>query len=268
MNVREAVDAILTACAVEPISNTCDRLIAGRWEAEVTGIATTFMATPAVIREAAARGANLILTHEPTFFTHADGLDWLQNDEVYRRKQALIAETGMNIWRFHDHIHSMTPDLIFAGVLRDLGWESARALVPGNPFLYQIPPTSVSALAALLKERLGVEMVRVVGNLEARVEKVGLLIGGGSLGLGSDTMPMELIREHDLDVIVAGEILEWTLCAYVRDAAQLGLSRALIVAGHNRTEEAGMKHLPEWLATVLPGVRAFFVEAGDPYVYW
>jgi putative NIF3 family GTP cyclohydrolase 1 type 2 len=78
---------------------------------------------------------------------------------------------------------------------------------------------------------------------------------------------MELMHSHDLDVIVAGEILEWTLCAYVRDAAQLGLNKALIVAGHNRTEEAGMKHLPGWLSTVLPGLPVFFVEAGDPYHY-
>jgi hypothetical protein len=80
-------------------------------------------------------------------------------------------------------------------------------------------------------------------------------------------MPMELMHSRDLDVIVAGEILEWTLCAYVRDAAQLGLNKALIVAGHNRTEEAGMKHLPDWLSTFLPGLPVFFVEAGDPYQY-
>lgn len=265
MKVREAVNMILDACLIERIENTCDRLITGDWEAEVTGIATTFMATPEVLRTAAARGANLVITHEPTFFTHTDGLDWLQDDEVYRRKQALIEELGMNIWRFHDHIHSMTPDLIFAGVKRDLGWEAYGS--PVDPFSYTIPTTTVTALAQLLKERLGIEVVRVVGDAAARVEKVGLLIGGGSLGLGSDTMPMELMRAHDLDVVVAGEILEWTLCAYVRDAAQLGLHKALIVAGHNRTEEAGMKHLPEWLARVLPGVPAFFVEAGDPYQY-
>jgi putative NIF3 family GTP cyclohydrolase 1 type 2 len=265
MNVQSVVDSILSACAIERIAQTCDQLITGSWDAEVTGIATTFMATPDVIRAAAARGANLIITHEPTFFTHADGLDWLAGDEVYRRKLALIEETRMNIWRFHDHIHSMSPDLIFAGVQRDLGWEAYAD--PQNVFLYTIPPTSVPALAALLKERLGIECVRIVGSTAATIEKVGLFIGGGSLGLGSDTMPMEMMRQLDMDAIVAGEILEWTLCAYIRDAAQLGLEKTLLVAGHNRTEEAGMKHLPEWLATFLPGIPVFFVEAGDPYTY-
>lgn len=265
MKVKEVVDAILNACAIERITHTCDQLITGDWEAEVTGIATTFMATADVIRQAAERGANLIITHEPTFFTHDDGRGWLQDDEVYRRKLALITGTGVNIWRFHDHIHSMNPDLIFAGVERDLGWHGCAD--PNDRFLYTIPATTVPALASLLKERLEIDTVRVIGDANAPVTKVGLLIGGGSLGLGSDTMPMELMRSRDLDVIVAGEILEWTLSAYVRDAAQLGLKKAVIVAGHNRTEEAGMKHLPEWLSSFLPGVPVFFVEAGDPYQY-
>lgn len=265
MKVKAVVDAIIKACAVERLVETCDQLITGDMNAEVTGIATTFMATPEVIRAAADGGANLIITHEPTFFTHNDSREWLAGDEVYHRKLALIRELGMNIWRFHDHAHFTKPDLIFAGMQRDLGWETY--VDPTDPFLYTIPPTTVPALAGHLKERLGIQTVRVVGNAAVQVRKVGLLIGGGSLGLGSDTMPMELMRERDLDVIVAGEILEWTLCAYVRDAAQLGLQKALIVAGHNRTEEAGMKHLPEWLSRVLPGVPAFFVEAGDPYNY-
>jgi putative NIF3 family GTP cyclohydrolase 1 type 2 len=265
MKVQEVVDAILTACAIERISKTCDQLITGAWETEVTGIAATFMATPEVIRKAAERGANLIITHEPTFFTHADGRDWLEGDEVYQRKLSLISGLGMNIWRFHDHIHTMNPDLIFAGVEHNLGWELYHD--PSNVFLYTIPTTTIPALTRLLKERLGIQMVRVIGNTEAQVKNVGLLVGGGSLGLGSETMPMELMRKHDLDVIVAGEILEWTLCAYVRDAAQLGLNKALIVAGHNRTEEAVMQHLPEWLSTVLPGLSISFVEAGDPYHY-
>jgi putative NIF3 family GTP cyclohydrolase 1 type 2 len=243
--------------------NTCGSLISGDLEAEVKGIATTFMATPRVIREAAAREANLIITHEPTFFNHADRRDWLHDDEVYQRKQALIDALSMNIWRFHDHMHAMNPDLIYRGVIRALQWEAYAD--PFDRFLYTLPPITVPKLAKLLTERLQIEAVRVVGNREARVEKVGLFVGGYSLGLGSEVMPMEFMRRHQLDVIIAGESLEWTLCAYVRDAAQLGLNRAMIVAGHNRTEEAGMKYLTEWLTTVLPGIRMFFVESGDPF---
>ena len=45
--------------------------------------------------------------------------------------------------------------------------------------------------------------------------------GGGSLGLGSEHMPMEWMREAKLDVILCGEVTEWTLPAYVRDVRSL-----------------------------------------------
>ena len=80
MNVKQVVETIVAACDTPPLTDTCDRLIAGDGEAEVTGIVTTFMATVDVIQEAIAKGANLIITHEPTYFTHADDTDWLDGD--------------------------------------------------------------------------------------------------------------------------------------------------------------------------------------------
>lgn len=265
MKVKEVIDAIITACGTGIIPDTVDLLLAGDLEAEVTSVATAFMTTPDVIREVAERGANLIISHEPIYYTDTDQLDWLQEDPVYLAKLALIKETGMNIWRFHDYSHSTFPDLIISGILRDLGWEDYGS--PTFPFIYTIPETTVSKLVKLLKKQLGNDTVRVVGDAGVKVKKVGLFIGGISSGCGADTMTMEFMQEHDLDLIIAGEILEWMLCSYVRDAAQLGLNKAMIVAGHVHTEEAGMKYLPEWLADILPGLPAFFVESGDPYRY-
>ncbi|MDY6868105.1 MAG: hypothetical protein SVT56_09400 [Chloroflexota bacterium] len=104
-------------------------------------------------------------------------------------------------------------------------------------------------------------------NPEDKVERAALLVGGGSLslGFGREEMPMELMREADLDVIVCGEILEWTLCAYARDASQLGFNKALIVLGHTRTEEAGMKYFPDWLSPLLPDTPITFIESGGPF---
>ena len=265
MNVRQVVERMTAACNVPPLEKTCDLLITGDWESEVSGIVTTFMATVDVIRDAIARKANLIITHEPTYFTGSDQADWLQADPVYRLKQTLIAENQINIWRFHDHMHFAQPDLIYVGLNRELGWEAYR--LPEDKHCYQIPPTTVEALSAFFKERLEVEAIQIVGRPETRVARVGILVGGGSLGLGSDQMPMELMRDQNLDLVVCGEILEWTLAAYVRDASQLGLNKALIILGHNRSEEVGMKHLTAWLEPLLPGVPILFSEAGEPFTY-
>jgi putative NIF3 family GTP cyclohydrolase 1 type 2 len=264
MNVREVVDRIITACNVPPLEKTCDQLMAGRWDCEVTGVVTTFMATVDVIRDAIAKGANLIITHEPTYYTGWDPTDWLLEDEVYLRKQRLLEEHKINIWRYHDHMHMTKPDQIYVGINKELNWE--QYMLP-DKICYALPSTTVEALALFLKDKLKVNAVQIVGNRNAQVERVGILVGGSSLGFNSEQMPMELMRDKNLDVLICGEILEWTLCAYVRDAAQLGLNKALIILGHNRTEEAGMQHLPEWLSSLLPGVPVQFSEAGEPFTY-
>jgi putative NIF3 family GTP cyclohydrolase 1 type 2 len=61
MNVKEIVDEIIRECKTPLLEKTCDLPMAGEWQNEVTGIATTFMATVDVIRESIARGANLII---------------------------------------------------------------------------------------------------------------------------------------------------------------------------------------------------------------
>lgn len=265
MNVKQVVDTIINACDTPPLDKTCDLLMAGDWNCEVMGIATTFMATIDVIKTAISRGTNLIITHEPTYFTGWDQTEWLQNDEIYLQKLKLINDNKINIWRFHDHMHITKPDKIFQGIDKDLGWEKY-----GDPefrHCYTIPRTTVKELTRFLKKSLNVKMARIVGDIHSNVERVGLLGGGGSLGLGREEMPAELMREANLDALICGEITEWTTCAYVRDASQLGINKSMIVLGHNRTEEAGMKYLPDWLSTFMPGMTISFIEAGEPFSY-
>ena len=177
----------------------------------------------------------------------------------------LIQDNQINIWRFHDHMHFVDPDLIYVGLLKELGWEQYRD--PADKHCFILPRTSVRDLSSFLKQKLQVKASQVVGNSDSSVERVAVLVGGGSLGLGRDEMPMELMRDHNLDVLVCGEILEWTLPAYVRDASQLGMNKSLIILGHNRTEEVGMKHLPEWLRKLFPAMPVHFVESGEPFEY-
>jgi putative NIF3 family GTP cyclohydrolase 1 type 2 len=267
MNVREVVEVILNLNGGKKFEKTCDQLIEGNWDNKVTGIVTTFMATVEVIRRAIKLNCNLIITHEPTYFTGADSLDWLKDDEVYRRKKTLIDENRMSIWRFHDHMHIGNTDLIYAGLLKNLGWEGYLETNIPQPHCYQIPQTTVAELVAFLKKKLGMKVIQVVGEPGTRCSRVGILVGGGSLGLGGEEMPAKMMRDEQLDVIVCGEITEWTLSAYVRDAAALGLNKALIIVGHERSEEPGMKELPQRLQSLLKGIPVNFVDAGEPFTY-
>ena len=48
------------------------------------------------------------------------------------------------------------------------------------------------------------------------VNKVLILVGGGSLGLGVEEMPMQAMEQTHADVMLCGDVTEWTTCAYIR----------------------------------------------------
>ena len=280
MTVREIVDAIIQKTGVLPLpeEHTCDRLIAGCWDMEVTKIATTFMATVDVIRRAASEGANLIITHEPTWFTGMDQTDWLQDDEVYHAKKALIEQSGITVWRFHDHMHMASEDGIFRGFEQETGWDKYRMAPPTSDTLgfgvtgkpdgcYEIPQTTLGGLCDFFKETFNMPVIQIIGDPVMKVSRVGVLPGGGSLGLGTEHMPMRYMRLRNADVLVCGDITEWTLPAYVRDASQLGLNRAILVLGHERSEEPGMKRLGDWLGDIVNGTPIVFLDAEEPFAY-
>ena len=108
---------------------------------------------------------------------------------------------------------------------------------------------------------------QLVGDPKMPVKRVSALVGGGSLGLGQENLPMRHMHAENIDVVICGDITEWTLSAYVRDAAQLGMKKGMLVLGHERSEEWGMKHLPAWLKSITEDLPVTFVDAEEPFTY-
>ena len=118
MKNREVVEKILAYHPQLEDYHGCDNYKAGDSEADCTGVVTAMTATIHVIEKAAELGANLIVVHEPTFYTSIDGAGWFEefDNGVYEEKQKLIQKHGITIWRDHDHMHAHKPDGIFTGV--------------------------------------------------------------------------------------------------------------------------------------------------------
>lgn len=276
MTVQEVIYSIIkkTGAAALPEDKTCDHLIIGDKNKKVNKIATTFMATVDVIKEAAKNEVDFIITHEPTWFTGTDEIDWVCEDPVYKEKRKLIEDNGISIWRFHDYMHMGFEDGIYRGFDREFGWEKYK-VAPKNSedFIekfgacYKIPATSLRELCAFFKGKNSMQVIQIVGSPEMKVERVAVLVGGGSLGLGIENLPMRLIKEKDIDLVVCGDITEWTLPAYIRDASQLGMNKGMLVLGHERSEEPGMKYLPEWLKSAVGDIPVEFIDAKEPFLY-
>jgi putative NIF3 family GTP cyclohydrolase 1 type 2 len=260
ITIQQAIDSIIASVHGAPFSETVDTIKMGDATQELAGIVVTFLTTCEVIEQAVQGGANLIITHEPTFYNHLDETDWLKDHPVYAEKRKRIEENRIVIWRFHDYLHSIPPDNTFMGLIEELGWEADGAAE--NPFVCTIQPLTLHQLGQYVKDRLGLQTVRVVGDLSMSCEHVALLPG-----FPPAAWQMTSLGVAGADVLIAGEIHEWETSEYVRDAAALGFKKGLIVVGHAASEEPGMRRIIPWIVERVPNVPIRFVSTGSSFHY-
>ena len=261
VTVQDVIDIIIGNTTGEPLppERTIDTLKSGHPDQEVTGIATTFLASLEMLEKTHELGANLVLTHEPTYYNHTDSVDMLKGDPVYDAKREFIEESGIAIWRMHDYWHLHEPDGIINGLVHRL---DLRQLYPDDKRLYDMPEISFKDLCGRCKKELKIEHLRVVGDPQMMCRKIGLFCGwGGVMG----EPQIELLVKKGVDVVICGETAEWTTCEYARDAVTAGIGKGLIVLGHANSEEPGMEDVVEWLKPKLPGVPIYHVRASDPF---
>lgn len=249
------------------IENTVDVLLSGHPRTEVTGIAMTFMPSYNILSRAADLGLNLVIAHEAPFYQHRGKVDILDQDNVYRAKIGLIEKAQIAIFRFHDHMHRCDPDQIAMGLIRDLGWSDfvgkskMNASFPLKTPPLTIPTMSVGEIARFIKKQMDIPFVRVVGDLTWPCSRVGIL--PGYCGGASLTIPF--FQYEDLDLIITGEGPEWETPEYVRDAVSLNKHRALLILGHGKSEESGMRYLAESVSGWFPTVRVEFIKEEQPF---
>ena len=282
MTNRDVINKILAYHPqFPPEYHGCDDWKSGDPDAPCTGIVTALAPTVNVIRQAARLGASLIVVHEPTFYTSEDGPGWFEDfpNEVYEEKQALLDQHGIAIWRDHDHMHAHQPDGIFTGVIKYMGWEGQVETDTDTPlFPHQIvrfPEITLKELCDKVMASLDINGLRYVGDPEARVSSmafVGHLYPMETGKKRKDGAPVEYsvsvidALERKVDVIMPGEVIDWTVLSYVRDAVQLGKAKAAINVGHFNWEELGMKYAREWIGDLVDhAVPVTYVPSEDMY---
>lgn len=254
----EIVDRIKREVGLQWSDHTVDDYKGGNGAIQITGVATTFMATLDVLKKAKAQGLNMVITHEPTFYNHFDKLDQYGGDDIVSMKKTFIEDNNMVIWRFHDYWHQMQPDGIYMGVTSLLGWEKYEE--SKAPYLFTLPELTISELANDLKKKFNANSVRVVGDPDMKVSKVSLVLGAPGAAA-----QIESLQRDDVEVMIGGETHEWETVEYVRDAMSLGKRKGLVLLGHVHSEEAGMIYCAEWLKGFISEVPIHFIAAGEPF---
>ncbi len=258
ITAREVVAEIQQHVGVQWKEQTVDTFKAGNPDTPITGIAVTMMATMDVLQRASEKGLNFVITHEPTFYAHLDVPEGMpENDPVWTEKRAFIEKHNMVVWRFHDHWHLRNPDGIQAGVTHDLGWEKFQN--PEDQFLFVHPETTLKKFSEEVAKKLNSPIVRVVGDPDMKVTKVGMSLGAAGI---QSHIPM--LESDKVQVLLIGEVPEWETIEYVADAVAQHRKKALVLIGHIPSEQPGMDEATRWLKTFVTGVPIEFVPTKQP----
>lgn len=250
---QDVVNQIKKNVTCEWASKTVDNFKAGDPQIPLKGIATCMFADMNTLREAVKKGCNFIITHEPIFYNHLDETNSFTNDPVFQEKMKFIKENNLVIFRFHDHIHMTEPDGISVGMINKLGL--GQFAVDGSQTFFKVPEKIVAQYSKELKKKFGIETIRVIGNPEMKFTKLAFMAGapGGQSHI-------QMLKNPDVEVILAGEAPEWETYLYANDAVMQGKSKAVIFLGHIKSEEAGMEYCAKWLGTFITGIPIHFIE--------
>jgi putative NIF3 family GTP cyclohydrolase 1 type 2 len=266
LTAQEIVDRIRQKIGVEWKTDTVDTFKAGDPATAVKGIVTTSIATIDVLKQVVKAGANLVITCEPTFYSKTDAAEPASGrrggpppppDPVFTAKNEFIKNNGLVIWRFSDHWRQRNPDPLADGLTDALGWSKFRT--PGDAARVTIPELTLAALASDLKKKLNARGgIRVVGNPQLRVKKIGLLPGATPIQSALKLLP-------DVDTVIAGEVREWESVEYARDKVSAGEKKSLILLGRIVSENPCMKVCAQWIKTIVPEVATTWIPVSDPY---
>ena len=221
-------------------------LLVGSPAAEVTCVLLALDVTEAVIDEAAALGAQLIITHHPLMFSPRRQV----TDEDYEgRLVCRMIREGISHIAAHTNL-----DQAPCGINDTLAELCGLTEVTGEGFFRSglLPePMTASACTEDLSRRLGTT-VRLMGPEEAVIRRIGLCSGSG----GSE-WPAAV--EAGCDAFLSGEIKHHFALA-LADRGVVSFS-----CGHFATEEPGMEVLAVALQKALPAleynVRVYVSEA-------
>lgn len=224
----------------------------------VKGILVTWMLTTDAIKEAAKQGCNLILCHEIPFF----GEKWDRETpatpswKVNEERKRLLSENGMTVFQCHATLDEILITDTFAEVL---GLPKAARQEWRLRSVHEIAPIPLKKLARQVKKKMGLKIIRVVGDLNKKVSRVGLAYGGISLSVNLGFW--EEMLKLNPDVVIGGETDEYA----IRYAIENNL--CVIETTHPISENPGLEKFCDELREVFPGVKIAFHRCGIPWEY-
>ncbi|MCR4842126.1 MAG: Nif3-like dinuclear metal center hexameric protein [Eubacterium sp.] len=206
---------------------------------EVSVVYLALDATPEVVEDAIDKGAHMLITHHPLIF---GGIRKVNTDDSVGRRVLALAENRISYMAMHTNYDVMGMADRAADIL---GIEDACVFFPtavdedgrtqGIGRVGMLPePMSLGDLAQLVKERFGIDSVRIFGDPDAGIRSAAISPGSGK-------SMVETALTDGADVLITGDIDHHTGI----DAVAEGL--CIIDAGHYGLEHIFIDEVAEFL---------------------
>ena len=222
-------------------------MVSGDTAAEVKRVLVSLDATDKAIKYAAEHGFDTLLVHHPMIFM---GARTVTRDSFVGKRIIDASVGGVTVISMHTRLDAGEGG-VNDTLLATLGFEVSGAFgdseMPGIARFADIPEMTARSLATLVKEKLGCEFVRLTGDADRVVHRLGVCGGAGG-DLLWDAL------DNGCDVFLTGE------CGYNKseDAAEDGL--VTLEAGHYFTESPVCGVLA-YLAESIAGAECEFYDS-------
>lgn len=247
-----------------------DRIVIGDPETKIRKVGTCWQPYFSTLRQAKELGINIMIVHEPTFYTHWD-LDQESGlydstpspakekyQEAIAKKRKWIEDNEMVIIRSHD-----VPDIVkdfgmpFA-LGKALGYDNSDLIRSRDYYnVYRVEPDTAWNIARKIASSLLVlnqPGVAFYGDRERLISSVGL-------GTGCICDPMQYQElSPDLSIAIDDTIRTWTQTSFAEDTGD-----PLVVINHGTSEEMGMSLLNRHLAKNIPYLEFVHLKQGCTY---
>jgi putative NIF3 family GTP cyclohydrolase 1 type 2 len=247
-----------------------DRIIIGDPQTTIRKIGTCWLPDWTTLKKALSMGINVLITHEPTFYTHWD-LDELKDDyhrapehakkqylSLVNKKKEWILDNKLVIIRSHDVIDKLNKIGMPYALGAVLGF--AEKDIKQRTTFYNVYQTNKRKAIEVAEEfagklkSLNQPGIAFYGDENYMVSTVGV-------GTGFICDPLQFSSlEPDMCIVINDTVRTWTQGAYAMDSG-----KPLIVIDHGTAEESGMKLLSEFLSNKFPSLNIIHIPEGCSY---
>lgn len=224
-------------------------LIFGRKEQTVNKILVSLDITEEVIKEAAQKSANLVISHHPLIFS---GIKSVNEDTRVGKILLFAAEHNISLFCTHTNMDT-AENGINTYLAKLLNMENTEFIEKNPDFenaglgkIGTVTPTTLASLAKKVKTVLNTPFVRICGNEEQPIQKIAVASGSCS-----ELIPTAV--SLGADVIITGDLKYHTCLDYTSETF------SVIDAGHFPTENI----VKNMFAEILGGENIVFSSQKD-----